>query len=67
MRLLFLSLCSVVLVLAGCAAPAAPAAPSGNGAAALLGLWLGRYYSRSDWEAYAEEVAAQVADHLLRA
>jgi ABC-type Zn uptake system ZnuABC Zn-binding protein ZnuA len=32
MRLLFLSLCSVVLVLAGCAAPAAPAAPSGNGA-----------------------------------
>ena len=43
------------------------ATPSGNGAAALLGLWLGRYYSRSDWEAYAEEVAAQVADHLLRA
>ena len=43
------------------------ATPSGNGAAALLGLWLGRYYSRSDWERYAEEVTAQVADHLLRA
>lgn len=43
------------------------ATPSGNGAAALLGLWLGRYYSRSDWERVAEEVTAQVADHLLRA
>ncbi|MFN8616129.1 MAG: thioredoxin domain-containing protein [Dehalococcoidia bacterium] len=43
------------------------ATPSGNGSAALLGLWLGRYYSRSDWERPAEEVVAQVADHLLRA
>ena len=43
------------------------ATPSGNGAAALLGLWLGRYYGRSDWESYAEEVTRQVADHLLRA
>jgi uncharacterized protein YyaL (SSP411 family) len=43
------------------------ATPSGNGSAALLGLWLGRYYSRSDWEKFAEEVSAQVADHLLRA
>ncbi|MGE0598357.1 MAG: thioredoxin domain-containing protein [Dehalococcoidia bacterium] len=43
------------------------ATPSGNGSAALLGLWLGRYYSRSDWEKYAEEVIGQVADHLLRA
>ncbi len=43
------------------------ATPSGNGSAALLGLWLGRYYSRSDWERFAEEVAGQVADHLLRA
>jgi hypothetical protein len=33
MRLLFLSLCSIVLVIGGCAAPAAPAAPSANGAA----------------------------------
>ncbi len=43
------------------------ATPSGNGSAALLGLWLGRYYSRSDWERPTEEVVAQVADHLLRA
>ncbi|MCC6266428.1 MAG: thioredoxin domain-containing protein [Dehalococcoidia bacterium] len=43
------------------------ATPSGNGAAALLGLWLGRYYGRNDWELQAEEVAGQVADHLLRA
>jgi uncharacterized protein YyaL (SSP411 family) len=43
------------------------ATPSGNGSAALLGLWLARYYSRSDWERPAEEVVAQVADHLLRA
>jgi uncharacterized protein YyaL (SSP411 family) len=43
------------------------ATPSGNGAAALLGLWLGRYFSRSDWEQVAEEVIGQVADHLLRA
>ncbi len=43
------------------------ATPSGNGSAALLGLWLARYYSRSDWERPAEEVTAQVADHLLRA
>jgi uncharacterized protein YyaL (SSP411 family) len=43
------------------------ATPSGNGAAALLGLWLGRYYGRDDWESYAEEVTRQVADHLLRA
>jgi len=42
------------------------ATPSGNGAAALLGLWLGRYYGRNDWELQAEEVAGQVADHLLR-
>ncbi|MEX2080774.1 MAG: thioredoxin domain-containing protein [Dehalococcoidia bacterium] len=32
------------------------ATPSGNGAAALLGAWLGRYYGRPDWEAAAEEV-----------
>ncbi|MEO8539442.1 MAG: thioredoxin domain-containing protein [bacterium] len=43
------------------------ATPSGNGSAALLGLWLGRYYSRSDWERYTEETTAQIADHLLRA
>ncbi|MGE3075553.1 MAG: thioredoxin domain-containing protein [Dehalococcoidia bacterium] len=43
------------------------ATPSGNGSAALLGLWLGRYFSRADWEKYADEVAMQVSDHLLRA
>jgi uncharacterized protein YyaL (SSP411 family) len=43
------------------------ATPSGNGSAALLGLWLGRYYSRTDWEAFAEEVGTQIADHVLRA
>ncbi len=43
------------------------ATPSGNGSAALLGLWLARYYSRNDWEQPVEEVVTQVADHLLRA
>jgi uncharacterized protein YyaL (SSP411 family) len=43
------------------------ATPSGNGAVALLGLWLGRYYVREDWERVAAEVIAQVADHLLQA
>ena len=42
------------------------ATPSGNGAAALLGLWLGRYYGRNDWELQAEEVAGQVADRTRR-
>jgi len=43
------------------------ATPSANGAAALLGLWLGRYYGRADWGKATVEVVAQVADHLLRA
>jgi hypothetical protein len=41
--------------------------PSGNGAAALLALWLGRYCARPDWEALATEVLAHVGDHLLQA
>jgi uncharacterized protein YyaL (SSP411 family) len=41
------------------------ATPSGNGAVALLALWLGRYYGRADWEQVAAEVVGQVADHLL--
>ena len=43
------------------------ATPSGNGAAALLGMWLGRYYGRGEWEELAVEVAGQVHDHLLQA
>jgi uncharacterized protein YyaL (SSP411 family) len=41
--------------------------PSGNGAAALLGLWLSRYYGQSEWERVTHDVVAAVADHLLRA
>ncbi len=43
------------------------ATPSGNGAAALLGLWLGRYYGLAEWERAVEDIVAAVADHLLRA
>lgn len=43
------------------------ATPSGNGAAALLMLWLGRYYGRHEWEEFAFEVAGQVHDHLVQA
>ncbi|MGH2609076.1 MAG: thioredoxin domain-containing protein, partial [Tepidiformaceae bacterium] len=43
------------------------ATPSGNGATALLALWLGRYYNRADYEAVAPEVLRQVSDHLLQA
>jgi hypothetical protein len=41
------------------------AAPSGNGAAALLALWLGRYFARPDWEqVVAIEVIGIVSDFL---
>jgi uncharacterized protein YyaL (SSP411 family) len=43
------------------------ATPSGNGATALLALWLGRYYNHADYEAVAPEVMRQVSDHLLQA
>jgi len=43
------------------------ATPSGNGAAALLAFWLGRYFERPDWEALASEVVALVRDQLLQA
>lgn len=43
------------------------ATPSGNGSAALLGLWLGRYFGVPDWERTVDSVVAAVADHLLRA
>jgi hypothetical protein len=41
--------------------------PSGNGATALVALWLGRYYATPEWEALATEVLAHVGDHLLQA
>lgn len=43
------------------------ATPSGNGAAALFALWMGRYYGPAAWEHVADEVVANVADHLLQA
>ena len=43
------------------------ATPSGNGAMALLALWIGRYYVRPEGEHVAREVVNQVHDHLLRA
>jgi uncharacterized protein YyaL (SSP411 family) len=41
--------------------------PSGNGAAALLALTLGRYYDRPSWEAIAEDIVRAVAPMLTRA
>jgi hypothetical protein len=43
------------------------ATPSGNGAAAQLAFWLGRYDARPEWERLADEVLGQVSDHILRA
>ena len=43
------------------------ASPSGNGAAALLAFWLGRYFGRPEWEALAREVVALTRDHLVQA
>ena len=43
------------------------ASPSGNGAAALLAFWLGRYFGRPEWEALARETVALVRDHLVQA
>ena len=43
------------------------ATPSGNGSAALLGLWLGRYYGPAAWERLVDDVVKNTADHLLRA
>ncbi|MGI8926151.1 MAG: thioredoxin domain-containing protein [Tepidiformaceae bacterium] len=43
------------------------ATPSGNGAAALVAFWVGRYYARPDHEALAPEVLGQVQRHLLQA
>ena len=40
------------------------ATPSGNGAAALLAMWLSRYYSRPDWEQLAIEILRQTADSM---
>ena len=43
------------------------ATPSGNGAAGLLSLWLGRYFDRDDWEALGRETVALAGDALLAA
>ena len=43
------------------------ATPSGNGATALLGLWLDRYFGRRDGAAYAREVIAMTSGLLQRA
>jgi len=43
------------------------ATPSGNGAMALLALWIGRYYLRPEGEQVAREVMNLVHDHLLQA
>ena len=40
------------------------ATPSGNGAAAMLAIWLGRYFDRSDWEDLGRETVAQVVGQL---
>ena len=41
--------------------------PSGNGAAALLGFWLGRYLGRPEWEAVAEQIVGHVRGQLAQA
>ena len=43
------------------------ATPSGNGAMALLALWISRYYNRAEGEEVALEVLGQVHGHMLRA
>ena len=43
------------------------ATPSGNGAAALLAVWLARYFDRPHWEDLGREAVAQVAGQLLAA
>jgi len=43
------------------------ATPSGNGAAALFALWMGRYYGPAAWEKVIEGVVASAGSHLLQA
>lgn len=43
------------------------ATPGGNAAAAMLGLWLGRYYGEHRWEELVDEVVGLVSDHLVQA
>ena len=43
------------------------ATPSGNGAAGLLAFWLGRYFGRPEWEAFAREVVHQVSAQIPEA
>jgi len=42
------------------------ATPSGNGAMAMLGFWLARYFERPEWEEAVGEVAALVREQLAR-
>ena len=43
------------------------ATPSGNGAAALLAFWLGRYFGRADWEALANDIVGHVRGQIPQA
>jgi hypothetical protein len=43
------------------------ATPSGNSAAAMLAVWLARYYGNRELEEIARETVAQVSDVLLQA
>ena len=43
------------------------ATPSGNGSAALLALWLGRYFARPEWEQLGHGVARLAAEQVVLA
>jgi uncharacterized protein YyaL (SSP411 family) len=43
------------------------ATPGGNGAAALLGAWLARYFARPEWDRVARDTLALVEPFLLEA
>ncbi|MCK9520307.1 MAG: thioredoxin domain-containing protein [Dehalococcoidia bacterium] len=43
------------------------ATPSGNGATALLALWLGRYYANAEWEQVALEVLGMTQSMITQA
>ena len=42
------------------------ATPSGNGSAALLAVWLGRYFDRGDWEEIGRATVAAAGDQMLK-
>jgi uncharacterized protein YyaL (SSP411 family) len=43
------------------------ASPSGNGAAALLAIWLARYFNRAEWETAGNEVIALASGNITAA